>query len=86
MEEVTASHALQTIVQEFNEKFKKWSEDYDMNVEFGWAYVPSKNGKGIKQLDLQKIDLPIFRKPIPTASHLIEQIKEKTNVQGEVAK
>lgn len=84
--EVNPTKKLQEIVDEFNEKFKSWHEEYNMNVEFGWGYAPGKNGTGVKQIDLQKIDLPIYRKPIPSANQLVEKIKENTNVQGELAK
>lgn len=76
---------LQSIVAEFNEKFKGWHEEFGMNVEFGWGYTPGKNGVGVKQIELQKIDMPIYRKPVPTAAQFMEKVKENTNVQGDLA-
>lgn len=56
---------LHDIVSEFNETFQSWMEETGCRAAFGWTYNPGGNRDQIKGLEIQGIDLIVFRKPPP---------------------
>lgn len=55
--------SLQVIIDEFNEKFNSWMEGSSCRANLGWVY--GKDSDSIKNLEIQAIDLEVYRKPAP---------------------
>ena len=61
---VTSDH-LQGMVDQFNNQFQKWMADTGCRANFGWKYGKEDS---IKQLEIQGIDVIVYRKPAPNFS------------------
>jgi len=56
------SDDLKKIVDEFNSKFQGWMKETGCRANFGWKYG---DHDALKQLEVQSIDLIVYRKPPP---------------------
>ena len=65
------SSELNTIVNDFNRKFAEWMATHGCRAEFAWRYGTERTM--IKGLEVQAIDLIVYRKSAPN----FEIMKEK---------
>ena len=63
------SNDLQRIVDNFNAEMGKWMIDSGCRANFQWLYGLDRN---VKSMEIQSIDLIVYRKPAPK----FEQLKE----------
>lgn len=66
-----ASEELQTVVDAFNAGFRAWMQKYGCRAEFAWRYGTERTQ--IKGMEIQAIDMIVYRKPAPQ----FEIMKEK---------
>ena len=67
------SEELQSIVNDFNQRFSSWMETHGCRAEFAWRYGTERSQ--VKSMDIQAIDLIVYRKTPPQ----FELMKEKLN-------
>lgn len=65
------------IAETFNTQFQKWMEKTGCRATFGWLY--GAGDKSPKALEIQAVDLIVFRKEPPTFA-TIQQAMEKADV------
>ena len=65
------SEELSAIVANFNTAFKQWMDTHGCRAEFAWRYGTDRSM--IKALEVQAIDLIVYRKAPPQ----FETMKEK---------
>ena len=58
-----ASDSLQSLVEDFNKNFTEWMNETGCRANIGWKY--NTNNEAIKRLEIQTIDLEVYRKPPP---------------------
>lgn len=54
---------LQEIVDQFNQKFDRWTREHGARATFGWQYGTGE--KQVKAMEILGIDKIIWRKPPP---------------------
>lgn len=71
------SNELQKIVDKFNEDFSEWMSSTGCRANFQWKYGLDRN---VKEIEIQSIDLIVFRKDAPKFEQMKEAMKEPLNL------
>jgi hypothetical protein len=72
IDKVAVTEELKQIVTDFNSKFADWMEAHGCRAEFAWRYGSDRTQ--VKSLDIQAVDLIVFRKPAPAFERMQEAL------------